>query len=175
MSGGQIIVQAPFEIAGHNPVQVMLTRYPGTSDQQVSNTFSVAETDNSLAVFTTSLSYGGQPGVQGCSATACTPNSLENPAPTSSIVSFYATSSGILSGTMPDGGIGLLAQNYSASLTIGGRVAQVLYAGVAPFQLWGMLQVNAIVPGGLASGAQPAVLTVGQLNTVGQNIPIIVQ
>jgi len=186
MSAGQIIAQAPFEIAGQNSVNVALTRYAGTSVQQISNTFTVAEADNSLAVFTTSPAYGGQLGIQNCTALGCTPNGLENPAPPGSIVVLYVNSSGfrdqtgtcmeMYTCTVPDGSIALLAQNYnSASLTIGGQPAKILYSGDAPFKLWGTLQVNAIVPNGLTSGPQPLALTFGRLNTAGQDISVVVQ
>ena len=46
------------------------------------------------------------------------------------------------------------------SITIGGTTATLLYAGEAP-GLVGMLQVNAMVPAGTASGGVNAVLTVG--------------
>ena len=175
MNQGQIVAQAPYEIAGQNSVQVVLTRYPGTSVTQTSNTFTVPEVDNSLAVFVESLPGGTQPGIQNCTALGCTDNSLENPAPTGSIVTLYASSSGFQSATVPDGGIGLLTQNYSsASLTIGGQPATILYSGVAPLKLWGILQINAVVPSGLASGVQPAVLTIGGLGTASQNVPVVV-
>jgi len=174
VSAGQVLAQAPFEIAGQKTVQVVLARLLGPSNPQTSNTFSVAETDNSLAVFTTSLTYGGQPGIQNCAA-SCTPNSPANPAPPGSIVELYATSSGLLSATMPDATVGLLPQDFGGSLTIGGQPATILYAGPAPYELWGMIQVNAVVPSGLASGSQPAVLTFGQLSTAGQSVTIAVQ
>ena len=175
VSAGQVSAQAPFEIAGQKTVQVVLARLLGPSNPQTSNTFSVAETDNSLAVFTTSLTYGGQPGIQNCAA-SCTPNSPANPAPPGSIVELYANSSGLLNTTMPDATVGLQPQPYSgASLTIGGQPATILYAGPAPYELWGMIQVNAVVPSGLAAGAQPAVLTFGQLSTAGQSVTIAVQ
>jgi uncharacterized protein (TIGR03437 family) len=179
MSQGQIAAQAPFEIAGQKTVQVVLTRYAGTSVQQSSNSFSVPETDNSLAVFAAALNGIGQPGILNCGAQGCTLNSLEYPAPAGSIVVLFATSSGILSGAMPDASVGVLGQlvpNFSqVSLTIGGQPAIILYAGNAPYELWGMLQVNATVPSGLASGPQPAVLTIGQISTASQNLTIDVQ
>ena len=47
------------------------------------------------------------------------------------------------------------------SLTIGGKSAQVTYAGSSPGQLSGVLQVEAVVPSGAGAGAVPVVLTVG--------------
>jgi uncharacterized protein (TIGR03437 family) len=176
MSAGKILAQAPFEIAGQNTVQVVLTRYSGTAAQQVSNALAVAEADVCLALFPISPAEGVQLGIQNCTAAGCTPNSLEDPAPAGSIVAFYATSAGILTDPMPDGGIGLLVQhNSSATLTIGGQAARILYAGPAPLRPWGILQINAIVPNGLASGPQPVVLTIGNLSNAGQSTSLIVQ
>jgi len=54
--------------------------------------------------------------------------------------------------------------NYvsAPAVTIGGVSAQVLYAGGAPGQIAGLMQVNVVAPSGL-SGAVPVVLTVGGL------------
>ena len=46
------------------------------------------------------------------------------------------------------------------TVTIGGLAAEVRYAGGAPGQIAGVMQLNVVVPGGLA-GAVPVVLTVG--------------
>ena len=45
----------------------------------------------------------------------------------------------------------------SASVTIGGQIASVLYAGGAPFLVAGVMQVNAMIPPGLLSGAAEVV------------------
>ena len=45
-------------------------------------------------------------------------------------------------------------------MTIGGVAAEVRYAGGAPGQIAGVMQVNVVVPGGL-SGVVPVVITVG--------------
>jgi uncharacterized protein (TIGR03437 family) len=67
-----------------------------------------------------------------------------------------------------DGSIALTAlmfQQGQASLTIGGQPAVIEYAGAAPYQIWGIPQINAVVPAGLAPGPQPVVLTIGQNST----------
>ena len=50
------------------------------------------------------------------------------------------------------------------SVTIGGVAAEVRYAGGAPGQIAGTMQVNVVVPGGL-SGAVPLVVTVGSASS----------
>ncbi|MGH7868808.1 MAG: hypothetical protein ACREP9_14535, partial [Candidatus Dormibacteraceae bacterium] len=56
------------------------------------------------------------------------------------------------------------------SLTIGGQPATLRYFGNAPYQPWGIFQVNALVPAGLASGLQPVVLTIGNLSSANQTV-----
>jgi uncharacterized protein (TIGR03437 family) len=74
-------------------------------------------------------------------------NSVSNPAPRGSVVSFYATGQGSTPGTVV--------------LTVAGYQAQLLYAGPAP-GFPGLMQINALIPGGfLGPGIQPVVLTIG--------------
>jgi uncharacterized protein (TIGR03437 family) len=61
------------------------------------------------------------------------------------------------------------------SLTIGGLPARFLYIGPAPYRVFGMLQMNAVVPDGIESGPQPVVLTIGGNNNAQQQITVAVQ
>lgn len=77
-----------------------------------------------------------------------------------------------------DGSVSIYAQLLplsEVSLTIGGLPVTLLYAGVAPYQVWGVLQVNALLPAGIGSGPQPVVLTIGQKTTASQQAMIYVQ
>lgn len=188
-SPGQINAVAPYEIAGQKAVQVVVTQYPQTTFQQSSPAFSVPEIDNSLALFATPQNGTGQPGILNCGAQSCSANSAANPAPPGSIVVMFANGGGIWNNTPQfgpgtphvdglDGSISILAQIFQlsqVSLTIGGRPATLLYAGAAPYQVWGILQVNALVPTGLGSGPQPVVLTIGQNSTASQQATVCVQ
>jgi uncharacterized protein (TIGR03437 family) len=50
----------------------------------------------------------------------------------------------------------------SASVTVGGVNAQVLYAGNAPGLIWGMAQINLVIPASVAPGnALPLVISIG--------------
>ena len=51
------------------------------------------------------------------------------------------------------------------SVTIGGRNAEVLYAGSAPGMVAGLLQINARVPDDLAGGALPVIISIGGRNS----------
>ena len=74
-------------------------------------------------------------------------NGVSNPAPSGSIIQIFGTGGGISPGN-------------DTSVRIGGRQAQVLYAGPAPGQPVGVLQVNARIPAALPPGEAPIVLSV---------------
>ena len=143
------------------------------------------EVDNSLALFATAQNGTGQPGILNCGAQGCSANTAEEPAAPGSIVVMFANSGGIWNnvpqaspGDTLDGSVSIYAQLLplsEVSLTIGGLPVTLLYAGVAPYQVWGVLQVNALLPAGIGSGPQPVVLTIGQKTTASQQAMIYVQ
>jgi uncharacterized protein (TIGR03437 family) len=62
------------------------------------------------------------------------------------------------------------------SLTIGGRPAQVIYAGTVGFQnLWGLVQVNGVVPEGVGPGLQPLVVRIGGYDNAAQGATIAIR
>jgi uncharacterized protein (TIGR03437 family) len=65
----------------------------------------------------------------------------------------------------PVDGTGLNQPNQTVTVTIGGVNAPVQYAGSAPGLVYGVMQVNALVPSTVASGNQPIVVTVGAANS----------
>jgi uncharacterized protein (TIGR03437 family) len=91
-------------------------------------------------------------------------NSAGNPAPTGSIVVFYATGQGA---TSPPSGTGRAAAAPYASpvapvrVTIGGQDAEILFAGLAPATA-GVMQINARIPEAIVGTAAVALyLSVG--------------
>jgi uncharacterized protein (TIGR03437 family) len=60
-------------------------------------------------------------------------------------------------------------------VTIGGQPATIRYAGVAPYRVRGVFQVNAVIPEGIGSGPQPVVLTVNQASNAQQQVTVAVQ
>jgi uncharacterized protein (TIGR03437 family) len=92
------------------------------------------------------------------------PNSTSNPAAAQSVVTLYATGEGQ---TLPPGVDGLIATNLApapvlpVSVTIDGISAAVLYYGGAIGQVAGMMRIDVQVPDGVASGARPVLLQVG--------------
>lgn len=92
-------------------------------------------------------------------------NSSSNPAEKGKPLIFYLTGEGQ---TQPAGVDGkLAAADYPhpllpVSVAIGGVQAEILYAGAAPGQVAGLMQVNALVPDAVPSGAPvPVVIKVG--------------
>jgi len=49
------------------------------------------------------------------------------------------------------------------------------YSGAAPYQVYGKLQVNAIIPDNIAPGLQPVVLRVGDTDNAQQEVTVAVQ
>jgi uncharacterized protein (TIGR03437 family) len=166
----------PYGIAGQATAQVVVTHYPQSTEEQVSAAFSVPVAETSLAIFSRTQTGDWQNDIQNCDANGCSPNSAENPAPPGSIIVFFATGVAPWAGPGVDGSVAIVPRLYlGAGLTIGGQPAQILYAGVAPYQVWGVFQVNARVPEGIGSGPQRVVLTVGQAGNASQQVTVAVQ
>jgi uncharacterized protein (TIGR03437 family) len=92
-------------------------------------------------------------------------NSAGNPAARGSVISIYATGEGQ---TVPAGVTGSVtlsnpkAPVLPVTVAIGGIGATVQYAGSAPGEVAGVLQVNAVVPQGVGpSSAVPVTVSVG--------------
>jgi uncharacterized protein (TIGR03437 family) len=183
VSTTEIMAVVPFGVAGQKTLDVAVTHY------QRAPVFSVPATDTSPGIFTT-----GHPGraSAGILNTDSTFNSPDNPAPKGSILQIFATGAGVwvlpqVPQTLPqsvvDGSIYLTSAGPPyiprpagpVSLTIGGQAARILYMGPAPYQVFGMLQVNAVVPEGIGSGPQPVVLTIGEKNNAQQQVTVAVQ
>jgi uncharacterized protein (TIGR03437 family) len=155
---GQVSAVVPYAISRMSSVPVQVT-YRG----QASNIVSVRVSSAIPGIFTSDASGHGRGAIMNQDGTA---NSPDNPAPVGSVISLYATGEGL---TVPDGVDGKpagypapvpLAQPVTA--TIGGVSAPVQYAGGAPGEVAGAMQVNLQIPQGLsASSAIPIVIRVG--------------
>ncbi len=94
-------------------------------------------------------------------------NGASNPAPINSVITIYATGEGQ---TTPPGVDGLPATNFNnlpkpnaaVTVTIGGIPATVNYAGAAPDEVAGLLQLSVTIPAGVTPGPSvPILLTIG--------------
>lgn len=104
-------------------------------------------------------------------------NSPSNPASRGSIVALFATGAGAMNPTPVDGqitGDNPPLTSLPVSVNIGGAAAQVLYAGAAPGLVAGVVQVNCVVPAGVAPGPSvPVGLIVGtETSTAGATISV---
>jgi uncharacterized protein (TIGR03437 family) len=116
------------------------------------------------------------------------PNGAETPAPRGSVIQMWTTGAGAWSHSPPDAGM-LLSSLFNrtatshiylrpaapVSLTVGGRLAEVWYAGPAPYRIFGVMQVNAKVPEGIESGPQSLVLTIGENSNAQQQVMLFVR
>jgi uncharacterized protein (TIGR03437 family) len=100
-------------------------------------------------------------------------NSVQHPIPRGQIISLYATGEGQTTPMGVDGeldGAPLPRPILPVTITVGGLPAQVLYAGGAPGEVAGLMQVNVSIPMGLklppgTASAVPVVLTVGKVSS----------
>jgi len=153
---GQVSAVLPFATPPNTTAQVVV-EYNGIA----SAAESVAVADASPALFTIDSSGKGQGAILNQTGTV---NGLANPAQKGSVVVLYATGAGLTDIPSVDGDLtaGVYPKPLQpVSVTIGGQQAVLNYAGAAPGLLAGVLQVNAVVPTAIASGAQPIVLQVG--------------
>jgi uncharacterized protein (TIGR03437 family) len=144
---GQINAQAPYELAGSasSSVQVLV-------QGKLVGTGTVAVAPAAPALLTQASNQDG------------TQNAQSNPALRDTWMTFYATGAGMTDSGNADGVPAAAPYAHPllpVSLTIAGINADILFAGAAPGMI-GMLQIDAVVPGGfVAPGQQPVVLTVG--------------
>jgi uncharacterized protein (TIGR03437 family) len=153
----QTNVVVPYEVADR-PVTTVEVEYKGTRSKGVG----VPVAPAAPAIFTL-----GSTGLGGAAALNedNTVNGPLNPAPRGSVIQIFATGEGV---TAPAGVTGAVTHGslrrplLAVSVTIGGKDAQVLYAGSAPESVAGLFQVNAVVPREAAPDpALPIMLTVG--------------
>ena len=183
VSRNQINCIAPYGIVGKKSVDIVVirTNAPGIETPP----FAVTVADTAPGIYTLDQSGSGQgvifnadPKVQD----ATTPNSPLNPAAAGSAITLFATGVGVWNLTYPDGAAVLfgnlvpsLYPKAPVSLTIGGQPAKLLYVAAVIGQVIGSIQINAIIPDGIASGPQPIVLKVGDNDNASQKVTISIK
>jgi uncharacterized protein (TIGR03437 family) len=93
-----------------------------------------------------------------------TVNSKTNPAASGSVVSVFVTGTGATVPGLPDGSLAPLNPPFPVPATlpgasVDGLPAQVLYAGPAPGEIYGLTQINVQLPSNLPAGAVPVTIT----------------
>ena len=169
---GQINAIVPYEVAGQTSVPVVVSNNGTTSAA-----FTVPVAAVAPAIFTLSQNGSGQGAILNQDATV---NGSNNPAAPGSIISIYATGEGQL---VPPGATGCITGATApfpkpvaaVSVTIGGQPSpDITYAGEAPEEVCGLIQINATLPSNLSAGPQPVVLTIGSSSNTGQAITVAV-
>jgi uncharacterized protein (TIGR03437 family) len=152
-STGQVNAIVPYEIGiGVAKVQV-------TAGGIQAAAWAVPIAPSAPSIFTVSSAGVGQGAVVNADGSV---NSATNPAARGSAIQIYATGGGQTSPASSTGSVAPAAANLvlPVTVTIGGVNAQVLYAGSAPGELDGVVQINAIIPQSVTPGILPIVVTV---------------
>jgi uncharacterized protein (TIGR03118 family) len=101
-------------------------------------------------------------------------NSTTNAAPAGSVVVLYATGLGQTDPAGTDGskyGSLVLAETVApVTATVGGKAATVIYAGGAPGEVAGVMQVEVVVPTGAGTGAIPVIITSSGASSVAASV-----
>jgi uncharacterized protein (TIGR03437 family) len=154
----QVNAVVPFGIAGRTTTTLAIANLSGTL-----TSISLPVALSAPGIFTQSGSGAGRGAILNQDSTT---NSPDNPAGRGSIIVIYATGAGQ---TDPPGIDGLIPAAVlprpalPVSVQVGGVPAEILYAGAAPGQISGVLQVNCRVPMQVAAGTSvPVLIIVGE-------------
>jgi uncharacterized protein (TIGR03437 family) len=167
VSATQVNLIVPYEMAGRFQTTMTITRGGVTS-----NAVQLRVTDTAPGIFTANASGQGQGAILNQNNSFNGPGSA---APKGTVIAIYATGEGTLN---PPGVTGMVTSTFApfpkpaANVSLvfvvpgpGGTTvnvpATITYAGEAPALVSGVLQVNAVVPASVPSGANTIVLTVG--------------
>src|SRR5207302_6673988 len=158
-SATQVAVVAPFATGG--PSGQLFVQYQGQS----SAAFNLSLATVAPGLFTLNGSGAGPAAAINQDGSL---NSAARPAKAGAFVSLYVTGAGQ---TNPGGTDGRLAAVplplpvLPVTVSIGGKAAQINYAGASAGTVEGIMQVNAQIPAGLTAGNVPVVVQVGTSST----------
>lgn len=155
ISPRQVNVQVPWSVLEFGQATRMAPVVV-TRGGMASTAMDVTITRSSPAIFTANgMGTGPAVAMNASDGTAAQPSRAgARPARAGSVIAIYATGQGPVSPTIPTGRPTLDVNRRNTILPevlIGGRTAQVLYAGLAP-NVPGINQINVVVPAGLAAG-----------------------
>ena len=157
----QLSAVVPYAVAGKPSTQVQV-EYRGTRSAPVTLQLAPA----SPAIFTLDSSGRGPGAILNQDSSV---NSPANPARIGSVVSIFATGEGQTSPAGVDGKPGSDPVPHPilpVSVTIGGQTVTPNYAGGAPGNVAGLMQVNVQIPSGIQTGsAVPVLLQVGNTSS----------
>jgi uncharacterized protein (TIGR03437 family) len=161
-SATQVAAVVPYALTSAT-AQVKVT-YQG----EASAAFEIGVASSAPGLFTRNQSGAGQ--AAAINVVDGSTNTAANPVKRGAYLSLYATGEGQ---TSPRGSDGMLAGSPAAgpvlpvSVTVDGIRAEVQYAGGAPGQVAGLMQINVRIPESAQSGGYvPVILRVGNANTI---------
>jgi uncharacterized protein (TIGR03437 family) len=163
VSAAQTSVIVPFEIAGRTTTTLQII-YQGVKSAAISYNVSNA----APGIYTQNQQGTGPGAILNQNNTV---NGPSQPASAGSYVAVYLTGTGNTSpagstgGVIPTNGTGLKTIALPVTATIGGLPATVAYAGSAPGDAEGVMQVNLEIPSGLTTGPQPILIALGSGST----------
>jgi len=155
-SSTAVSVIVPYEIAGSQTTSIMI-QYQGAP----SNRMTVPVLASLPGIFTIDASGFGQGAILNQDTSV---NSSQNGADPGSVVSIYATGGGQTDPPSADGTLATTAAStvLPFKVQIAGENAELLYAGAAPGEPAGVIQVKARIPADVSRGAHvPVVIIVG--------------
>jgi uncharacterized protein (TIGR03437 family) len=90
-------------------------------------------------------------------------NGTSNPASRGTAIAIYLTGAGAMQSPVADGQLAPATASIAQDVTvhIGGIAVKPTYAGAAPGIVQGVVQINAVIPAGVAAGNQPVDVTIG--------------
>jgi uncharacterized protein (TIGR03437 family) len=172
-SATQINCVVPYEIFGRFSSKVEV-EYKNVKTNQLD----IRVVDSAPGIFSLTSTGTGQGAVLNQNGTV---NSSANPAARGEVVVIYATGEGQttpagVNGSVPNTVAQLKKPLGAVKVRIGGVEVTPAYAGSAPGFVSGVLQVNAVVPQGISTGANiPVELIVGTGTSAAQSITIAVK
>ncbi len=163
----QINAIVPYGTAGNDKVQVVVEKNGAAGPSQSIALANVSPGFTVVAPGVFSMAASGVGQAAAFNNAEGTPNGPANPASVGSAVGIYVTGLGVTDKAVPDGTItdpSLLPRNIgTVEVFVGGKNAQVLYAGAAPYAPAGVSQVNFVIPTGVATGNQPVFVSAGHV------------
>ncbi len=153
----QVNAIVPYEASGIANVQVT---YAGTASQP----WAIPVAPSAPSVFTIGSTGVGAGAIVNSDGSV---NSPSNPASRGSAIQIYATGGGQTSPASSTGAVatGAAGLTLPYSVSIGGANTQVLYAGSAPGEVEGVVQMNVVVPSSVTGVSLLVVVTVGGITS----------
>ena len=167
VSGGQVNIQAPWELQGQTSAQVKVTLY----GDLIGNVVTVPIADASPVFFT----YGANIAIAQDPGNNYQLISTSSPAKRGQPIVLYANGLGAVN-RQPNTGVPAVDASTSTkqtpTVTIGGQSATVQFSGLVPGTV-GLYQINVVVPTGATTGsAVPISLSIGGATTPAATLPV---